>query len=180
MAAGRQITVSIRTLWALWISVVVNLFLIAAAIGAAIVIHAHLSEFRRPMPAAAAWHQATKNLSDVSRQNLYTLIKTSALSGEDDMLKARTLRMQAAQLANQTPYDAVRIMALSEQARGLENDARAKVEVALIGGMANMAPAEREVVASQLLRPSFHFRFFADQDEKSKAQAHPPAGPPAP
>ena len=125
-----------RWKWAFVISLIVNLFLVAA------------------------WRDATQSLTPDQRKRMYALIKASALTGEDDMAKARSTRKDAAQLAAQQPYDAVKMAVLSEQARNYENDARSHIENALVEGMADLTPAERNVITGQLLRPSIRFNRF--------------------
>ncbi len=155
-----------RLKWLLAISVVVNLFLIAAAIGAAMVVHHHMQDFRRPMAAEKMWHDATKDTTPEERKRVYLLIKAAALEGESDMAKARALRDQAAQVAAQQPYDAAQIAVLSEQARNAENDARGKIESALILNMKDLPVPERTFVMKTLMRPSMRFNRFMDKDDK--------------
>lgn len=156
--------------WAFIISLIVNLFLIAALTGGSLVISKHMRDFRKAMPMVAAWRDATQALTPDQRKRMYALIKASALTGEDDMAKARATRKAAAELASQPSYDAVKMAVLSEQARNYENDARSHIENALVEGMANLSPAERNVITGQLLRPSIRFNRFT--------QVKDPDGPP--
>lgn len=149
-----------RPNWLLWGSVVLNVFLIAAMAGGAYVVQHHMRDVKPPMPIAAAWKDATKDMTPESRERITALIKQAALSGEPDMNKARDLRADASRLAASDPYDAAKISALSDEARGYEDQARAKVENALIQGMVVLSPTERKLVANHLLRASFRFRFF--------------------
>ena len=149
-----------RWKWAFVVSLIVNLFLVAALVGGGLVINRHMRDFRKAMPMVAAWRDATHALTAEQRTRMYALIKSSALAGEDDMAKARAARKDAAQLAAQQPYDAVKMAILSEQARNYENDARSHIENALVEGMANLSPAERNVITQQLLRPSVRFSRF--------------------
>lgn len=146
--------------WAFIISLIVNLFLLAALAGGSMVINRHMRDFRKAMPMLAEWRDATQALTPEQRNRMLALIKASALSGEDDMAKARATRKDAALLASQQPYDAVKMAVLSEQARNYENDARSHIENALVEGMANLSPAERNIITGQLLRPSIRFNRF--------------------
>lgn len=156
--------------WALGASVILNLFLLAAMGGSAFVVKKHCDAKPR-MPVASAWRDATKDMTPEARDRVVALIKQAALSGEPDMAKARDLRTQAAQLAAATTFEPARVAALSDEARGYEDQARAKVENAMIQGMTNLQPDERKVVADHLLTASFRFRFFLMKDETKGAAA---------
>lgn len=161
--------------WALGLSIVLNLFLIAAGLGAVCVIHNHMNAFHHQTPMGTLWHDATKDMTPQARQEIHDVIATAALSGEDDMSKAQALRQQAETLAATDPYDTAKINDVSAQARGFENDSRAKVETALLTGIATLPAAERAKVVNNLLRPSFRFhRFISDP----KAVLMEPPGPP--
>ncbi|MBW8882275.1 MAG: periplasmic heavy metal sensor [Asticcacaulis sp.] len=112
------------------------------------------------------WGSVILNLFLIAALAGGAYVKQSALSGEPDMNKARDLRAEAAKLAASDAYDAAKIAALSDEARGYEDQARAKVENALIQGMATLTPNERKVVANHLLRASFRFRYFLMKDGK--------------
>ena len=146
--------------WLLWGSLILNLFLVAALAGGAFVVCQHVRDARPPLPINEQWKEATKDMTPQARERVVNLIKQSALSGEPDMNKARELRAEASKLAAENSYDAGKIAALSDEARGYEDQARAKVENALIQGMAALTPGERKIVASHLLRASFRFRYF--------------------
>ncbi len=146
--------------WGLTASIILNLFLTATLAGGAYVLTRHRHDGRPPMPVSEAWKTATKDMTPQARDRICRLIKQAALSGETDMNKARDLRAQAVALSTAAPYDAAKIGALSDEARGYEDQARAKVENALIQGMAGLTPTERGLVANHLLRASFRFRYF--------------------
>lgn len=145
--------------WALGASIVLNVFLLAAMGGSAYVVNQHCKP-KSPPPMASTWDQATKAMPPETRARIKGLIKQSALNGEEDMNKARDLRAEAARLAATDPYEPARIAALSEEARSYEDQARAKVERALIEGMAALSPDERKLVADHLLKASFRFRYY--------------------
>ncbi len=157
--------------WAFIISLIVNLFLIAVLTGGFLVIDKHTRDFRKAMPMVEAWRDATQALTPEQRTRMYALIKASALTGEDDMAKARATRKDAAELASKQPYDAVKMAVLSEQARNYENDARSHIENALVEGMANLSPAERNVITGQLLRPSIRFSRFTKVENPNASVA---------
>ena len=155
-----------RLKWALVISLVLNLFLIAAGFGAGIVFKRHMRDFQRPLAMSKAWHDASKNTTKEERHHIYLLLKSAALSGEPDMAKARALRAQANDLAAQDPFDAAQVAMLSEQARSAENDARGKIENTLILNMKELPARERSFLSKTLLRPSGRFDRFMEKDDK--------------
>ncbi len=141
------------------LSLVLNVFLLAVIAGTAFVIHKHMHDFRRTSGLAAIWDDS-RSLTVDERAQVAAVVKAAALTGEPDLAKARDIRNHAAQLAQATPYDAAQITALSDEARGYEDDARTKVENNLIQGMATLTPRERAIVANHILRASFRFRYF--------------------
>ncbi|EGF91287.1 integral membrane protein [Asticcacaulis biprosthecium C19] len=145
--------------WVLGASIVLNVFLLAAMGGSAYVVKQHCKS-KAPAPMASTWDKATKDMPPEAKARIKGLMKQSALSGEEDMAKARDLRAEAARLAATNPYEPARIAALSEEARSYEDQARAKVERALIEGMAALSADERRLVADHLLKASFRFRYF--------------------
>ncbi len=155
---------AVKLKWALGASVVLNLFLIAAGIGAAVVVHHRMHDFRHPAPSSTVWSNTAKDLSPESRARILAVVKAAALSGEGDMDKARGLRSQAAAAAATDPYNADKVSELSAQARVLEGNARNTVEEALIHGMAPLAARERAAIANRLLRPGFRFRRMLGKD----------------
>ena len=159
--------------WLLGVSVALNLFLIAGGIGAGVVLNKHIHELKRP-PAASTGHPG-QQLPPEAKARIKAVIKKAALSGEPDMEKARDLRKQAGLIAAAEPYDAARVISLSDQARSYEDMARGKIETALIEDMAQLSAKEREAVAGFILRPSFRFRKFLDKDGAPQ-----PNGKPAP
>ncbi len=160
------------------LSLVLNLFLFAAICGAAYVIHRHMHDFRHgPGGLAAIWAD-TRGLPPESHAHIAAVVKAAALTGEPDLAKARDIRNQAAALAATQPYDAAKVTALSDEARGYENEARAKVENSLIQGMSALTPTERQIVANHILRASFRFRYFTMKPGQGPDGN--PAGPPPP
>ncbi|ESQ88645.1 hypothetical protein ABAC460_15250 [Asticcacaulis sp. AC460] len=145
--------------WVLGASIILNVFLLATMGGSYYVVKQHCKS-KPQMPIASAWKDATKAMPPAAKERIIALIKQSALSGEDDMAKARDLRAEAARLAATDPYEPTHIAALSEEARSYEDQARAKVERALIDGMASLSPDERKLVADHLLKASFRFRYY--------------------
>ncbi|MDV6331923.1 periplasmic heavy metal sensor [Asticcacaulis sp. 201] len=157
--------------WFLAVSVIVNIFLIGAAIGAGVVLKKHMRDFQRPTAMQKDWKDATTGTTEEQRRHIYLLTRDAALSGEPDMAKARALRSQAAALAAKDPYDAAQLAMLSEQARNAENDARSKIENALILNMKELPVRERSFVIRTLLRPSARFNRFVQRDGKPPAEA---------
>ena len=149
-----------RWKWLIGLSLVLNVFLIAVICGSAYVIHRHMHDFRHAPGGMAAIWADNRDLSPESHARIAAVVKAAALTGEPDLAKARDIRNHAAELAAANPYDAAQITALSDEARGYEDDARTKVENALIQGMASLTPKERTVVANHILRASFRFRYF--------------------
>ncbi len=143
--------------WALGISLVVNVFLIAGGISALAVVQHHIRDVPRPSP-NQAWDDVEQRLSPESRAHVREVVKNAALGTEGDWAKAHDLRKQAEDLARQPNYDAARVVDLAEQARSYENMSRAKIETALIQDLATLPPNERGVVAGYVLRPGFRLR----------------------
>ncbi len=161
--------------WLIGLSLVLNLFLVAVIAGSAYVIHRHMHDFRRTSGLAAIWEDS-RDLTVDERAQVAAVVKAAALNGEPDLAKAHDIRNQAAGLAAATPYDATQITALSDEARGYENEARAKVENALIQGMATLTPKERAIVAGHILRASFRFRYFTLKPGQGPDGNPPPGG----
>ena len=157
----------IRLKWILAISLIVNIFLIGVAIGAGFVVKHHLRDFQRPMAMQKAWRDATEGTTKEERHHIYLLTKAAALTGEADMARARALRAQARTLVSQEPYDAAQIAMLSEQARNAENDARGKIENALILNMKELPVRERAFMLTTLLRASGRFDRFIEKDDRA-------------
>ncbi|HTM79665.1 periplasmic heavy metal sensor [Asticcacaulis sp.] len=155
-----------RLKWIVAVSLIVNIFLIGAAIGAGFVVKHHLRDLQRPMAMQKAWRAATEGTTKAERHHIYLLTKAAALTGEADMAKARDLRAQARVLVSQEPYDAAQIAMLSEQARSAENDARGKIENALILNMKDLPVRERAFMLTTLLRASGRFDRFIEKDDK--------------
>jgi len=164
-----------RLKWILAISLIVNIFLIGAAVGAGFVVKHHLRDFQRPLAMQKAWRNATEGTTRQERHHIYLLTKAAALSGEADMEKARALRAQARALVSQEPYDAAQIAMLSEQARSAENDARGKIENALILNMKDLPVRERTFMLTILLRASGRFDRFIEKDDKPPVTVEAPA-----
>lgn len=168
--------------WALGISLVVNVFLVAGGIAAVTVVHHHMHEIPRS-PAGQAWEDVEKQLSPASREHVRDIVKTAALGTEGDWAKARDLRKQAEQLAHAPNYDSARIVDLAEQARSYENMSRAKIETALIQDMASLPPNERGTVAGYILRPGFRLRRLLSVGQPGEGDPQPhgdhPDGSPA-
>lgn len=147
--------------WALGVSVVVNLFLIAGVVAGIAVIHHHVREWQQHHPgpgAGQAWEDVETRLTPESSAHIRQLVKSAALETEPDMDKARDLRRQAETLAAQDPYDAAKVVDLAEQARSYENMSRARVETALIQDLSRLPPDQRKAVAGFILRPGFRLR----------------------
>jgi uncharacterized membrane protein len=159
--------------WALGVSVVLNIFLIAGGIGASCVLQRHLHDLRRPAQGQGyqPWLDVEARLSPQSSAYVHKVLKDAALGTYDDLDKARHLRGEAENLAWAPNYDAGKIVAMAEEARSYENMSRAKIETALINSLATLPPKERGTVAGYILRPGFRIR-YALYDGK-----HEPHGP---
>jgi uncharacterized membrane protein len=149
--------ISGRWKWILGVSVALNLFLLAAVGGGGFVIHQNMKHYQKAMRGVNAWRAAVKELTPQERDQVFGLLKSASLAGEDDMGKARNLRVQASAVMSKTPYDAAQVAVLSEQARNAEDSARCKIENALILGMKTMSPKERVFISTQIMRPSLRF-----------------------
>lgn len=164
-----------RLKWILAISLILNIFLIAAAVGAGFVVKRHLRDFQRPFAMQKAWRDATAGTTEAERYHIYLMTKSAALTGEPDMMRARELRAKARSLAERTPYDAVQIAIISEQARNAESDARSKIENALIVNTKDLPARERAFVLNTLLRPIGRFDRFIQKDDKPPVTSQPGA-----
>ncbi|MDI7775360.1 periplasmic heavy metal sensor [Asticcacaulis sp. EMRT-3] len=162
--------------WALGVSVAVNIFLLAVIGGGAVVIRQNMHHYEKAMRGINAWRAAIKELTPAERDQVFGLLKSAGLAGEDDMARARTLRLQASQIINKAPYDATQAAILSEQARNAEDGARCKIENALIVGMKTMSPKERAFISSQVMRPSLRFGRLGHPPQKPVASS--PQGAP--
>jgi uncharacterized membrane protein len=159
--------------WALGISLVLNVFLVAGGIAALTTVRHHMHDMPRSS-AGQAWDEVEKQLTPATRAHIREVVKTAALGTEGDWAKARELRQQAEALAHAPTYNAARIVDLAEQARSYENMSRAKIETALIQDMASLPPSERGVVAGYILRPGFRLRHLLSPGDPGPA----PDGPP--
>ena len=161
--------------WALGISVVLNVFLIAGGIAGVSVVHHHMHDMPKS-PAGQAWEDVEKQLSPASREHVRDTVKKAALGTESDWAKARDLRKQAEELAHAPTYDSARIVDLAEQARSYENMSRAKIETALIQDMATLPPNERGTVAGYILRPGFRLRRLLSVGQSGPSPDQPNTG----
>ncbi len=144
--------------WALGVSVVLNLFLIAGGIGAGVVLQRHLHDMHRPK-GYQPWLDVEARLSPQSSAYVHKVLKDAALDTWDDLDKARSLRRDAEKLAWSDTYDSGKIVEMAEEARSYENMSRAKIETALINALATLPAKERGTVAGYVLRPGFRLRY---------------------
>jgi len=170
--------VSGKLKWALGVSLVVNLFLIAGIVAGVLVIQHHVHDWQQhhqgPGP-GQAWSDVEAKLSPETAAHIRQLVKATALETEPDMEKARALRGQAETLAALDPYNPGGVVDLAEQARSYENMSRARVETALIQDLARLPADQRKAVAGFILRPGFRLRRLlgpgAPYDKRSGVQA---------
>ena len=146
-----------RWKWILGASLALNVFLLAVIGGGAVVISQNMKQYHKAMRGVNAWRASVKELTPAERDQVFGLLKSASLAGVEDMEKARSLRVQATAAIAQTPYDSTQATILSEQARNAENNARCKIETALILGMKTMSPKERAFISTQIMRPSLRF-----------------------
>lgn len=160
--------------WGLSVSLLVNLFLIAALVAVLFNMNSLAHRFRKPMPTDLAWSNAQQQLSPQSQARLKAVVKAAALKGEIDMDQSRVVRQRMIDAAGEEPYDTARIEALAEQARALENQPRARIEGALIEDMAGMPVKERQAVARFILRYGFFYQKIIGRDGHKRVAAPPP------
>lgn len=165
--------------WGLGLSLLANLFLIAAVVAMLFNFNHFSHRFHHPMPSDVAWTSAQQQLSPQTQAQLKTVVKTAAIKGEIDMDQSRIVRQRMIDAAGQEPYDTARIEALAEQARTLEEEPRARIENALIEDMANMPVKERQAVARFLLQHGFIYQRIIRRDGHKRAVAPPPPDVPA-
>jgi uncharacterized membrane protein len=159
--------------WALGLSLLVNLFLVAGGIAAMAAVQHHMHEIPKSAT-GPAWEDVARQLTPATRAHIQQVVKAAALDTEPEMTKAHQLRAQAEQLAQAPTYDAARIVDLAEQARSYENMSRAKIETALIQDMATLPPNDRGPVAAFVLRPGFHLRRLLTPGQSSASDAAAP------
>jgi uncharacterized membrane protein len=165
--------------WGLGLSLLVNLFLVAA-VGAMLRNFNHFSHrFHHPMPSDVAWTSAQQQLSPQTQARLKEVVKGAAIKGEVDMDQSRIVRQRMIDAAGSEPYDTARIEALAEQARTLEDQPRARIENALIEDMADMPVKERQAVARFILQHGFIYQRIIGRDGHKRAVAPPPPDLPA-
>jgi uncharacterized membrane protein len=170
-----QSKMSSRMKWGLGISLVVNLFLIAAVVAMLLNFNKYSNRFHhRPMPSDIAWSNAQQQLSPQTQAHLKDVVKAAALKGEIDMDQSRVVRQRMIDAAGQEPYDTARIEALAAQARTLEEQPRARIETALIEDMASMPVKDRQAVSRFILQHGFIYQKIIGRDRHKRAVAPPP------
>lgn len=160
--------------WGLGISLVVNLFLVAAVVAMLLNFNKYSHRMHHPMPWDVAWTNAQQQLSPQTQAHLKDVVKGAALQGEIDMDQSRIVRQRMIDAAGQDPYDTARIEALAAQARTLEEQPRARIENALIEDMATMPVKERQAVARFILQHGFIYQKIIGHDRHKRAVAPPP------
>lgn len=140
---------SARTRLLLIGSLVLNLFLIGAGVGAAIygrrLLHDYAGE-RPPTPLAIA----ARSLAPAVRERLKAHMRGEALKVRPDFDAARQARNQAAQLAAAPVFDRNAVTERLAEARQDETRARLALEAALLDFMQTASPEDRARLAPAL------------------------------
>jgi len=132
-------------------SLVLNLFLLGAGVGGAVM----FDRFRDREHArrAPALHAAMRELPAERQEALKAVVREAALAARPDFREARQARRRAAELAAAPVFDPVAVRAELTRARDAELRGRAKLEGGLLSAMQGMDAQSRAAVAPALSRP---------------------------
>lgn len=139
---------------ALAVSLVLNLFLIGAAVGVAVVgsrVLGERAEVRRPAQAQRVF-AAFQVLPPERRAALREIMRAQALSAAPDLRAAAEARREASRLIAAPQYDVKAVTAALAQAREAEGRARARIDATLAARLAELTPQERTTFARVLTR----------------------------
>ena len=140
---------------ALIVSLAVNLFVLGGLAGAVFM------GFQRPhgpppMPGPPHLAAIGQALAPAHRDGWVTTVKQTAQSSGPKLRQARELRRQAWQALANDPVDPQAAVAALDRARGLEFQARAEMDRAVVGFAATLPSDERRRLGEALMRPRLH------------------------
>jgi uncharacterized membrane protein len=135
------------------VSLVLNLFLIGAVAGGAVVAWRAMAE-RSPDrgEAGRALGAAARELPPADRRALRRSVRDAAFDARTDLRKARDLRGEAVRLASAETFDRQAVEALLAEARAAELRGRVRVEQGVLDALEEMDAGSRETVAPMLAR----------------------------
>lgn len=135
------------------VSLVLNLFLIGALAGGAVVAWRAMAD-RSPTRGEAErpYGAAARELPPAERRVLRQSLRGAAFDARPDLRKARELRREAVRLAAAEDFDRGAVEALLAQARAAELSGRVRVEQGVLDALSEMEREEREIVAPMLMR----------------------------
>jgi uncharacterized membrane protein len=134
-------------------SVVANVFLVGALIGALIIgqrlMHDRGDVRRGDRPGML---NAVQSISPERRQMLREVMREQALKAAPDLRAGRQARRAAAELIAAPTYDAVAVERAFKLARDYETTARAKIDAALATRLGQLSPDDRAAFARVMVR----------------------------
>lgn len=142
----------------LLVSLAVNLFVIGLIVGVVMMGGLRMLHPGRP-PAGGFWLMrgpmmaAEAGLSAEQRQAWITAMRAQAKSSGPKMHQARELRRDAWDELAADPVDAQAVLAGLDRSRGLEQQARAEMDGAVVRFAATLPAEQRKRIASALARP---------------------------
>ena len=137
------------------VSLVANLFLAGALVGALIIgsklMHDRGAERRGDRPGML---NAVQSISPERRQMLRDVMREQALKAASDLGAARDARRAAAELIAVPVYDGTAVDLALKRAREHETAARAKIDAALAARLGQLSPEDRAAFAQVMMRGS--------------------------
>jgi uncharacterized membrane protein len=144
------------------VSLAVNLFLIGAGVGVAVVgarMMGEHSDFRHGGYGGygagndgGRITSAFQSLPPERRQALRDLMRAQALDAAPDLQVAREARQEATRLMTADPYDAAAVTAALAKGRDADARARARIDATLASRLASLTPQERQMFSRLLMR----------------------------
>ncbi|HYF23922.1 MAG TPA: periplasmic heavy metal sensor [Caulobacteraceae bacterium] len=131
-------------------SLVLNLFLLGAGIGGAVMFDRFKE--REHARRAPALHAAMSDLPPERQEALRAVVRQAALAARPDFREARQARRRAAELAAAPSFDPAGVRAELARARDAELRGRLKLENGLIGAMQDLDASGRAAIAPALAR----------------------------
>jgi uncharacterized membrane protein len=134
-------------------SLAVNLFLVGASVGGAVVAMRAFEDRVTPRtPPPPPVMEAAKSLNDTNHARLREVMREAALDAAPDFKAARQARRRAVELAKAPTFDRDAVAAEIESARAAEIRGRRRLEGALLGFMTTLDAGERAKLAPVLQR----------------------------
>ena len=138
---------------ALVASLTLNVFVIAAVGGAAVMRHRVIEERGRPGKMGNPLMRVAERLPAEVRGRYIARLRQEGAAVRPRMKAARAARAEAAKALAADPYDPVAVTAALDRARSEEAATRATLENAVVDFARDLKPAERAVIAQALREP---------------------------